>query len=162
MFVATLPKLSGTVIVVPNLPKWYGCRIDLTEVVRYRGWCTELAEQSSTGITGGMSFRTYRTEHTLFCMLFKRYPLDYQLTKKVKIKKRTVSLNLNEYQSFAFIGLILMRVRFQASLYFGEVEKTKLDFVCANWKTCLFCEIGRGDVSRAICLLARLILQQFK
>ena len=62
MFVATLPKLSGTLIVVPNLPKWYGCRIDLTEVVRYRGWCAELAEQSSTGITGGMSrYVPYRT-----------------------------------------------------------------------------------------------------
>ena len=106
--VSILPKLSGTGVDVPNLPN------------------------SPVPVLPAVCLGTYRTEHTLFCMLFKRYPLDYQLTKKVKIKKRTVSLNLNEYQSFAFIGLILMRVRFQASLYFGEVEKTKLDFVCAN------------------------------
>ena len=98
--------MSGTDIDVPNLPK-----------------CPVL-------VIPAVCLGTYRNEHTLLCMLFKRYPLDYQLHTKVN-NKNVVSLNLKEDECLAFLRLILIRVRFRVS-YFGEVAKTNLHFVCSN------------------------------
>ena len=53
-----------------------------------------------------------------------------------------------------------MRIRFRAS-YFSEVAKTTLLFVCVNEAGFLLFENGRGDGTRSICVLARVILQQF-
>ena len=63
--------MSGTGIDVPKLPK---CPVPVIPAV---------------------CLGTYRTEHALLCMLFKKYPLDYQLKKKVN-KENVVSLNLKE------------------------------------------------------------------
>ena len=51
-----------------------------------------------------------------------------------------------------------MRIRFRAS-YFGQVAKKNL--VCANRNRLPVVRNGRGDGARAICLLARGIIQQF-
>ena len=67
-------------------------------------------------------------------------------------------MNLKEDKLLSFLRLVLKRVRFRDS-YFGEVAKTNLHFV--QIETGFFCEIGRGYGTRAICLFARVILEQF-
>ena len=79
--------------------------------------------------TGGMP-SSNRTEHTLACMLFKTYPLDYQLIIKVN-DENVVSMNLKEDISCVSLRVIRVRVRFRAS-FFGEVAKKNLLFGCAN------------------------------
>ena len=79
--------------------------------------------------TGGMP-SSNRTEHTLACMLFKTYPLDYQLIIKVN-DENLVSTNLKEDISCVSLRVILVRVRFRPS-FFGEVAKKNLLFGCAN------------------------------
>ena len=98
--------ILGTGIDVPNLPK---CPVPVLMAyrtyrsVRYRYCCRSgLTEVSDTGTdvvqnlpkcpvpvrpavyTGGICLGTYRAELTLLCMLFKMYPLDYQLNKSEK------------------------------------------------------------------------------
>ena len=77
---------------------------------------------------------TYRTVHTLICILFKWYPVDCQLDKRVKI----VALNLKADKLLAFLRLtlIIMKIRFRAS-YFGQVAKTNLVCLCkSNQASC--------------------------
>ena len=64
-------------------------------------------------------------------MLFKMYPLDYQLKSGEKYKQR-VSLKLKKDKYSAFLRLIPMRIRFRA--YFGRVAK--LNIVCAKRTSC--------------------------
>ena len=52
-----------------------------------------------------------------------------------------------------------MQIRFRAS-YFGQVAKKQISFVQIETGFSLS-EIGRGDGTRAICLFARGIIQQF-
>ena len=131
--------MSGTGIdIVPNLPK---CPVPVIPAV----------------YTGRMPrYVPYRTHPSLYAV--QNVPFGLSTEKKVN-NKNVVSLNLKEDIQFAFLRLVLVRVLFRAS-YFGEVAKTNLHFV--QIKTgLLLCEIGRGDGARAICSLARVILQQF-
>ena len=110
--------------------------------IRYRYWCrTELTEVSGTGIDvvpnlpkcpvpviPAVCLGTYSTEYTQLCMLFKRYPLDYQLKETWKMKTDSL-LQLERRQTHLFLKLIFMRIRFRAS-YFGQFAKTNL--VCAD------------------------------
>ena len=112
--------MSGTCInIVPNVPK---CPVPVL--------CrTELTEVSCPGNTGGI-YRRYASVCTVPnspFVLFKMYPLDYQLKKREN--KNGVSLNLEKIYRVAFLRLILMRIRFRAS-DFGRVAKTNL--VCAK------------------------------
>ena len=125
-----LSEVSATAIdVLPNVPK-YPVPVKMSyrtyRSVWSRYWCrTDLTEVSGTGNTGGMPrYVPYWTHH--FCMLFTSYPLDYQVEKKWTLKTK-VSLNFKEDKQFAFLRLILTRVRFRA------VAKTNLIFVCTNW-----------------------------
>ena len=77
---------------------------------------------------------THGTEHTLLCTLLKRYPLDYQLKRKVN-NKNVVSLNLKEDKLFAFLRLTIMRIRFRAS-DFGLVAKIKLSRAKSKQASC--------------------------
>ena len=51
--------------------------------------------------TAHIRYFTAVPDYVVICMLFKRYPLEYQLQKKVK-KTPTVSLNLKKYQKISF------------------------------------------------------------
>ena len=78
------------------------------------------------------------------------------------MKKKTGSLlELESRQIICSLGLILIivRIRFFRASYFGQVVKTNL--VCANRTRLVVVRIGRGGATRAICLLARGILQLF-
>ena len=96
--------------VVPNLPKcpgsvWMSYRTYRS--VRYRYWCTGIGTGTDTDLdlgtyTAGIGkahirYFTAVPDYVVLCTLFKRYPLEYQLEKKLK-KNPTVSFNLKKYQ----------------------------------------------------------------
>ena len=65
--------MSGTGIdVIPNLQK---CPVPVFDVVPNLPKCP-------VPVIPAVRFGTYRTEHTLLCMLFKRQPADYRLIEK--------------------------------------------------------------------------------
>ena len=91
-----LTEVPGTGInVVPNLPK-YPVPVLMSNrasrSVRYRLYRRYIP---------AVCFGKYRTEHTLLCMLFNMYRLDYQ--RKKKVNNKNVVSNLKEDKYFEVI-----------------------------------------------------------
>ena len=129
-----LTEVSGTgVDLVSKLPK---CPVPVLmsyrtyRSVRYRYWCTELTEVSGTGINvvpnlpkcplpvmlpvillviPAVCLCTYRTEHTLLCMLFKRYHRCSEYTRYSEYTRSIEYFSYSEYWEFASTGSIKTR-----------------------------------------------------
>ena len=155
-------EVHGTSIdVVPNLPK---CPVPVLMSyrsylsVRYRYWCrTELNEVSGTSIDvpnlprcpapvlPAVWLGTYRTEHTFLCMLFKRYPLGYQLAKKVKNKNAESPWTWKQTNNLHLLGWFLLLRESDSELHILVRSQKQISFVFRQIETGFLCKIGRGD-----------------
>ena len=139
-------EVSGTGIdVVPNLPKYpvpvlmsywtYGS-------VRYRCWRrSELTQVSGTGYTGGIYSRYASVRPVPNAPLFVCCSKGtlWIISWKKKVNNKNASLLEFERRQIictSLSRLVFVRVWFPAS-YLGEVAKTNLHFVCANWNRLL-------------------------